>query len=265
MQVTENIDLPAGVEPTRTIIEIQLVGAGGAPLTEAYDQAAQRTIAGSHQTTLDTLGAWSLNLTPNSNLIPAGTAWRRTADGPAIKTSSLAAVPATGGPYRWDQILTNPPGALTDSALEAHAANLTLHGGGTRLALAEVSTNFVTASTAFVDVPGATFTLTVPNRPYDIDAQVAVIIEEAAQHAEARIVAGSQQLVTARASSRFAGDLRTLKMDCPVPGWIHAPTPGTQVTYKVQVQTSVATSDATVLADLGFGLKWANYIRARAA
>lgn len=266
MQVTENIDLPSGVEPTLTTVELQLVGSGGAPLSEAYDQGAQRTVVGLHRVRLDSTGAWSLNLNPNSALIPAGTVWRRSAydRDRVVQTSSLGLVPATGGPYRWDQILANPPGALADSALAAHAADLTLHGGGTQLFLAEVASNFVTASTTFVDIPGATRTFTIPNRPFVVEFQIAAFIEEAAQHAEVQLLAGATQLDTARDAGRIAGDLRKLGLRYPVPSLVHQPVAFTQVTYKLRVQTSVATSDVTVLADL-FGLKWGNWIRGEAA
>jgi hypothetical protein len=42
--------------------------------------------------------------------------------------SPYATVPASGGPYRWDQILSDPPGTLASAALTTHEADDTAHG-----------------------------------------------------------------------------------------------------------------------------------------
>lgn len=134
--VTENFDLPAGVDPSRAVVDVQLFSAAGVPLREAFDTAAQKTIVGRRTVVLDgassgssAVGSWSLDLAANSTLTPTGTVWGRTVHGPQLDTiTSYATVPSTGGPYRWDQILDDPPAALESSALTTHKAAQSTHG-----------------------------------------------------------------------------------------------------------------------------------------
>lgn len=122
--VTENVDLPAGVDPTQTVVTVSLAGENGEPLTEAYDTVAGRTIAGKRVVALDSTGGWSLDLAPNSTLDPAGTAWRRTLNGHGTSASSLAEVPVSG-PVVWGpDILVDAPAAIAPSALGVQAARI---------------------------------------------------------------------------------------------------------------------------------------------
>lgn len=116
-QVTEDLDLPSGVDPANVVVTVYLAGEDGAALPEAYNASTGKTIVGRHRLNPATDGTWSLELDPNEDLTPTGTVWARTVSVAQPGGSPFATVPATGGPYRWDQILASPPGALTPAAL----------------------------------------------------------------------------------------------------------------------------------------------------
>jgi hypothetical protein len=215
--------------------------------TSAITVAGRTTVSG---------GSWSIpDVVGNNDItIPTGTVYRvvryiQGVDDPLI---DFITMPTTGGPYRLDQILTQPPGALTPSGLAAHAADTGLHGGGQRIFAANVDANFTTASTSFVDLPGATATFTVPDRPFAVFLQLPVFVEEANQGGDIQILTGST-VVTAAAINRqsIAGPSNTMAFgfQAPLPVW--NPTPGTSVTVKVQMKSSVATSDLTVFVNFG--------------
>lgn len=116
--VTENVDLPATMDPTAVVVTLEVVGEGGEPLREVYWQSGSRTVAGFAQFALTASGTWSESVVGNADLLPAGTAYRRTLTGREIPvTYEYATVPTTGGPYRWDQILTDAPASITSAAL----------------------------------------------------------------------------------------------------------------------------------------------------
>lgn len=116
--VTEDLDLPGGVEPTNVVVTVYLAGEGGAALPEAFNQSTGKTIVGRHKLNPAADGTWSLELDPNGDLIPEGTVWARTVSVAQPGGSPLATVPASG-PVRWDEILADPPGALATAALDA--------------------------------------------------------------------------------------------------------------------------------------------------
>lgn len=118
--VTEDLDLPSGVDPTGVVVTVYLAGEGGQPLPEAYDATTGKTIVGQHRLAPASDGTWSLDLAPNADLAPAGTVWCRTVSIAQPGGSPLATVPTTGGPYRWDEILADPPAALASAALSVH-------------------------------------------------------------------------------------------------------------------------------------------------
>lgn len=104
MIVTEDLDLPAGHNPY-VAIHLELVTAAGDTITEAY--AAGKTIIGDVTPDITQTGKWQADLVPNSTITPAGSRWRRKIldDRGGTESSVLLTVPATGGPYRVDQIL----------------------------------------------------------------------------------------------------------------------------------------------------------------
>lgn len=118
MQVTENLDLPSGVNPANVTVTVYLAGEGGAAVKEAY--AGGKTIIAAHDPTVAADGSWSLDLTPNEDIDQAGTVWARTWATRGDSNTTFATVPAAGGPFRWDEILADPPGALTPAALSIH-------------------------------------------------------------------------------------------------------------------------------------------------
>jgi len=119
--------------------------------------------------------------------------------------------------------------------------------------------SFVTASTSYVDLPGVRADITVPPEPYTVRATAPLIsIEETGQQALFRLVqidsAGTTVNVASdRTRSDVAGDTCSLLMSADVPAHNLAPTVGTRVTYKLQVATSVATSDVTIWSGDFFG------------
>lgn len=138
------------------------------------------------------------------------------------------------------------------AALAAHTADATTHGG-TELAIAQIASNFTTTSTSYVDVPGGSITFTVPNRPYVVEAQLPVVVTSAGVQVFMKITNGS-------ASVNLAGDSfsavvnnesRALRAKVRVPKTGHAPTAGTEVTYKVQISSSSASSSVIVFVDFG--------------
>jgi len=259
--VTENLDLPAGADPIPApVVALRLVGADGVHLREARDTDAGTTIVGEHLVLLDgvssgspTVGTWSLPLPANDLITPAGTVWARTVTGPRIATTvSYAEVPETGGPYEWKLIETDPPAAIDPSGLAAHAADDELHGGGQELALANVTANFSTASTSFVDIPGASVTFLGPDRPYVVSFSVPVTVAQIGQGAEMRILGGATQVdwdFTPRAS--VAGQTFKQRLVARIPAPTFSPTPGDSVTYKAQLRTIAASSNASITVDFG--------------
>lgn len=331
--VSETVDLPGGVDPSNAVATLELVGVGGEPIREVYDQTAGVTVAGFYQFALSVSAAWSASLVPNDSLLPLGTLYRRTISGRQVPSSfEYGEVPTSGGPYRWDQILASVPAAISDSALAAHSASTTLHGGGQMLAYADRSTSFTTSSASPTDVTGLTITFTVPTVPYVVECGAFCLLEEgiagqatvssgvrtsgvvtmttAASHGftVGQVVTPAVADVTyngsyaiasvptvtsftyaqsalgndAAAGTGFVGpvagaggagsllitlsnntvigqdgvraqtnnDLRFLNRRVPVPNWFHIPTAGTSITYKVRANTSVASSDLTLIATL---------------
>lgn len=331
--VTENVDLPGGVDPTGVVATLEVVGVSGDPIREVYDQTAGKTIAGFYQFALSSSATWSVSLTGNSGITPSGTVYRRTLTGREIPSSfEYGTVPTTGGPYRWDQILTDAPASITASGLSVHASSTSLHGGGQRLGYADRSTSFTTSSPTPTDVTGLTITFTVPSVPYVVECASFCILEEGIA-GQATVSSGVRnsgvstlttaaahgftvgQIVTvnvadttyngsyavastptttsltyaqsalgndAAAGTGFVGpvagaggagsilitlsdntvigqdgvraqtnnDLRFLNRRVVVPNWFHTPTAGSSITYKVRANTSVASSDLTLIATL---------------
>jgi len=130
--VSENVDLPGSVDPTRCVVELQLYQADNTPLLEARRTSDGATIAGRRVVALDATGSWSQVLDGNAGLTPSGTVWGRRLSAPSVgPTLSYATVPTSGGPFSWKAIETDPPGALTSSALEVGLATKVDRDGDT--------------------------------------------------------------------------------------------------------------------------------------
>ena len=120
--VTETLDLPGGGSPTATVT-ITLVGEGGLPV-EGFHSAGDVTIVGRLQPTV-TAGAWSVTLVANSLIVPSGTVYRRTVEGRGFGAADYFSVPATGGPYVLEDLLTEAPASIATSTYAALAARVT--------------------------------------------------------------------------------------------------------------------------------------------
>jgi len=117
-------------------------------------------------------------------------------------------------------------------------------------AAVKADTNFLTASTTFVDVPGLSVTFTMPDKPIIIRWSFSCRVEEVNQSGfislfrvgqTDAVADGAVRGVTASWQERVTGELR-------VPNTNDNPPIGASVTYKFQSKTSAATSDFTVLA-----------------
>lgn len=349
--VSENIDLPGDVDPERCLVELQLYQADRTPLLEARDTGSGATVAGRRVVALDAAGTWTQALTANAGLSPAGSVWGRRLTGPKVDPSTLsyATVPAGGGPYQWKAIEDDPPAALAPSGLAAHAADLSLHGGGQRLGIAHIAANFTTASTSFVDIPGSSLTVTIPSTgKLVLAAWLPLLIEEAiagqasvssgsrtsgvttmntsAAHgftpgqivvvnvadttyngafvvastpsstqftyaqtgvandaasgtgtvglinnpgggADVQLVYGAgNSIITADSTPRadIGNQAFSFWLRAPLPAPIYTPPPSTSVTFKLQMRSTHATSDASVFVDF-IGLKNVAYLEALTA
>lgn len=247
--VTENIDLPAGMDPSAVVVTLEVVGEGGEPVKEAYWQSGARTVAGFYRFSMTGSATWSESLVGNDDLLPEGTVYRRTVTGREIpSTYEYATVPTSGGPYRWDEILTDAPGTITDSALSTHAGDTDLHGGGQELAYAGLSTNFSTSSTSYVDITGLSVTVIAPDRPYVLEAWMALLIEEAGRQADVQMVLGTTTVITAdTVKSVSSGQAMSFHLRARLPSNTQSTvTAGSSYTYKLQMRTSQTSNDNSV-------------------
>lgn len=110
-------------------VSIELVGTGGARV-DGYVTATKDEIAGVKNLITDSSGTWSTTLYGNADITPANTVYRVVEQVPDDPTTYYVTVPNSGGPHKTGNILTDPPGALTPSALAAHIVDPSAHGGG---------------------------------------------------------------------------------------------------------------------------------------
>jgi hypothetical protein len=257
--VAEQASLPADVDPSRCAVEVQLYQADRTPLKEARDTVTGETVVGRRVFNLDGTGsspaegAWSLVLPGNTSITPSGTVWGRTLSGPrVVPTLSYATVPASAGPYQWKVIETDPPAAIDPAGLAAHAADTGLHSGGRRLGIAHLA-NQLTASTSFVDLPGATLTLTNPTpATFDLILDLPVSIETSGQYGEFQILAGSTVIGVRRTQlAQAANQSLGWGFRLALPSTLYTPVAEASVTYKVQWRSSLSTSDVAIVTEFG--------------
>jgi hypothetical protein len=262
--VTEDIDLPGIVEnfTTPVTVTVSLVGANGRE-THAFHTPSSTTLVSNNRFRLDAVSTvWSLDLLPNSELLPAGTVYRRTiAVGTRFTANDFFEVPDVGGPFTVEDLLTDPPAALASSALAAHAADTTLHGGtellfAERAAMAHVSV----ASATAVPIPGVEGIITVPDRPYIVRYEAIGRIDDAnASGAVVIAINGNMDILGSGATSvrtaTIAEEFVTWEGTFRVPNAYHAPTPGDQVEYDLRVRRLSGTGNVVVRTtdDGGFG------------
>lgn len=135
-EIYEDLDLPGipGGTPTPASVTIRLAGAQGRP-TLGKTISTNKMIAGELLLStanggINSGGLWRADLVPNSDILPDGTTYLITRRVGCSVFSSYVSVPITGGPYEAFTQEDDPLGAITPSALSAHASRLDLHGGG---------------------------------------------------------------------------------------------------------------------------------------
>lgn len=124
--------------------------------------------------------------------------------------------------------------------------------GGDELFFTEITGNFASTSTSYIDVTGLTSgSITVPDGPYVVELFAPVFMDVITADVSMQILAGSSLLVsdTFRAPAANTGDLLQLK--ARVPFSMHTPAPGSSVTYKAQIKSSMTTATASVFVDFG--------------
>jgi len=134
--IFEDLDLPGlpGGPPWPAEVRIRLAGAQGRPIL-GKTISTNKAIVGELLLSTDNggisaSGYWSVDLHPNSDILPSGTTYLVTRKVGCNEFSSYLSVPITGGPYEAFTQEDDPVGEITPSALSAHASDLLLHGGG---------------------------------------------------------------------------------------------------------------------------------------
>jgi hypothetical protein len=138
------------------------------------------------------------------------------------------------------------------AALAAHTDDETQHGAGLELAIAQKSdTSFVTSSTTPVLVTGLSISFTVPDRPYVVRVSAVGIMEEANVFGRLDIMEEGGTAIGAPPAVEYVSAAlgqATFFAEYRVPNALHAPTPGSTVTYEVYARSGAGTSDLTIIA-----------------
>ena len=123
--------------------------------------------------------------------------------------------------------------------------------GGDELFFTEITGNFASSSTSYIDVTGLTSgAITVPDGPYVVELFAPVFMDLTAQDVSMQIVVGTSTLIvsdTFRSPAANTGDLLQLK--ARIPYSMHTPAPGSSVTYKAQIKSSSTAATASVFVD----------------
>lgn len=181
----------------------------------------------------------------------------------------MARLPVPGADENtWGNVLNeflsqahNSDGTLKQAAISQAGGYVASALPGYELAVAQKGdTQFVTTSTTAVNIPGLAITFTVPNRPYVVRFFVYGTIEEVGakgvvslRETTSSSVVGYTEVVKAHTSQ----GITTFYFEVRAPGTFHAPTPGSTVTYQLQANSTVGTSDFTIFAgDLGGFGQW---------
>lgn len=161
---------------------------------------------------------------------------------------------------------SNPPAVPNDSftiaKIQGLAAALAEKAdesqvSGYELAIAQKSDAlFTTNSTTPVAVPGLSITVIVPDRPYVVRVETAGVMSQAnvIGNIDIRLSDGSRVgAAPATQSGPSSDSLRTFFTETRIPNAIHAPAPGTTVTYEVRAWTGDASSNFIVVSGPFFG------------
>ncbi len=202
---------PAGNPHRNVVVRVRLVAAlvGAAP---GYVPADDYSIIGSWATRTDSSGAWSVDLVSNEDIAPADTFYQADVApkiGPAIRHEF--AVPDGAGPYRVEDILTDPPANLPTTLGDLLVAEI-----ADRMA----ADNDEAAARAAEDIAlGSAIASEVADRQSAVAAEAAARIADvnaeetragAAEAAEAAARAAADATLTtnlaAETAARIAGD-----------------------------------------------------------
>lgn len=159
--IYEDLDLPDTSTPWPAEVRVRLAGAQGRPVLGKTVSTGKAIVGERLLSTgngISNAGVWSMDLVPNSDILPAGTTYRverRVAQCSAYV--SFITVPVTGGPFEAFTREDDPLGTITPSALSAHASDPSLHGGGIEIAFASISSSVTVTGTG-----GGLFTAAVP-------------------------------------------------------------------------------------------------------
>lgn len=128
-----------------------------------------------------------------------------------------------------------------------------LLGGGQELFHVAVAANFTTNSTSFVTITGGSGQFVVPDAPFRLFGGVPANVEEAGQSAEMRLyaVTDDKQIDWDFARAAVAGQPFKQWLSARIPGPTWAPTVGATVTVALQIRSTAATSDVSVIVDFG--------------
>ena len=119
--VQQTLVVPGGEPAAFAIVTVTLAGPDGAAF-ESDDE----TLVYREKLRVDEDGFWTINLTPNDEIVPSGTVWRRTVTAPRSKrvvADDYFLVPKTNGPYELQDLLVDPPDSIEPTALAAHVAS----------------------------------------------------------------------------------------------------------------------------------------------
>jgi len=159
--VKEQLGQPGPGAPWPLEVTIRLAGAQGRPVLGRVVSTGE-VIVGERILRsgdgINSSGYWELDLEPNSDIKPDGTTWfcQRKAGG-CVTYESFITVPVSGGPFDAFLLEDDPLGTITPSALQGHAADLSLHGGGI-----EIDYKFISAAVVVTGSGGGLTLAAIP-------------------------------------------------------------------------------------------------------
>lgn len=123
--------------------------------------------------------------------------------------------------------------------------------GGDELFFSEITGNFTSTATSYIDITGLTGTMTVPEGPYVVEFYAPLLVTDSGATGSIQALAGSTVVVSdafrAPANNTAAGIYARTRF----PSSMHTAVPGTQVTYKLQLKSSFTTTAVSLFVDFG--------------
>lgn len=159
--ITNLLDLPGSGTPTNAKASISVVGEDGRAVA-AYVTATGAMVVGKVELALVD-GAATVDLVPNASLTPTGTVYKRVVSGPGIQSHVDYGVvlAGTANGSTWFSLLTDPPGAIAQTALAAEA--VTRAAADSALDAAKVDKVATQAGTAAAPTPTEVWRFNAPS------------------------------------------------------------------------------------------------------